>query len=204
MTFPNEMNSHKDGSEIHLWTAFRQGQRNAFSYLYERFYPKLYSYGINLGMNDSQTLDAIQELFLKLYEKPEIITDATTLQPFLFRSVKNYYINLSKKEARLVNIEEYAYSFSFDYTIEDSLVEEESRIALEKQIREMMSCLTARQREIVYFRFLYEMEYEEIARIMDISQQGARNMLYKAFEKIREKYPQYLPVLVFLLKSYQN
>ncbi|MDR3262402.1 MAG: sigma-70 family RNA polymerase sigma factor [Tannerella sp.] len=173
-------------SETDLWLAFRQGHKAAFSELYKKCYGKLYSYAIYLGMDDAVAPDAIQDLFLKLYEKPDIITDASTLLPFLFRSIRNYFINLVKKKAMYVDIDQLP--FTFGYTIDEDLTAEEDRKALEEQVQKLLSCLTSRQKEVVYFRFFYEMEYEEIARIMNISQQGARNMLHKALEKIRN-YP---------------
>lgn len=185
-------------SEAQLWLNFRQGQKKSFSCLYENCFQKLYSYGINMGMNDIQVRDAIQEIFLKLYIKPEIITDPNSLLPFLFRCVRNYFLNMVKKESTQVGIEDYISSFTFEYTIEEHLVAEEEKESLTRQIQEIMSCLTPRQKEIIYFRFLYEMDYEEIAQILNITQQGARNMLYKAFEKIRKTYPQYLPLLTAL------
>ena len=191
-------------SEQDLWIAFRKGNIDAYSCLYKKYYPKLYSYGINLGLNNLQAPDAIQDIFLKLFEKPSLITDVSTLSSFLFRSVRNFFINTVKKEDKYVDIDENISSFSFDYSIEENLVAEEERAAVLELVDEVIASLTPRQREIIYFRYLYEMDYEEIARIMNISQQGARNMIYKAFEKIRKKYPQHLPYLIWILKYLLN
>lgn len=191
---------HNSKPEADLWAGFVQGKKADFSCLYETCYRKLYSYGINLGMDEAQASDAIQDIFLKLYERPHIITETSTLLPFLFRSIRNYFINIQKKKGSHVDIEDYVNSFTFGYTIEEQLIGEEDKQSLSSQIEEMLSCLTSRQREIIYFRFLHEMDYEEISLIMNISQQSARNMLYKAFEKIRHKYPQYLPLLIWALK----
>lgn len=186
-------------NEVTFWNAFRGGDQNAYARFYEYCYPKLYTYGINVGMDDTQIRDAIQELFLKLYNKPHIIKETVTLLPFLFRSIRNYYLNLVKKENTRLNIEDYETAFSFDYTIEEHLVAEEDRQALSNKIKEILSTLTSRQREIIYFRFFYEMEYEEIAQILNITSQGARNMIYKAFEKIRKNYPSYLPFFIGII-----
>jgi RNA polymerase sigma factor (sigma-70 family) len=191
------MNGNAKGSETDLWLAFKEGHKEAFSRLYEIYYSKLYTYGIRIGMDDAQVRDAIQEISLKLYTKPEIIVDASTLLPFLFRSVRNYFINIYKKESTQVHIED-SMPFSFDYTIEEHIIAEEERKALTAQIQDIFSCLTPRQKEIIYFRFLYDMEYEEIAGIMHISQHSARNALYKAFEKIRKNYPPHALSFLFL------
>lgn len=196
-----ELYSDKN-SEQDLWFAFRQGRNEAYACLYKKYYRQLYAYGIHTGLDNSQTADAIQELFLKLFEKPELITDAKTLSSFLFRSIRNYAINTIKKESKYTGINEDVLSFSFEYSIEEDLIAEEDKLILAGQIDEVFSCLTSRQKEIIYFRYLYEMDYEEIARIMQISPQSARNMIYKAFEKIRKKYPQYLLHFVWIVKYF--
>lgn len=189
-----------EASEVDLWDAFLQGYTDAYACLYKKYYPKLYSYGISLGLDSLQASDAIQDLFLKLFERPNLITDASTLSSFLFCSIRNYFINTIKKENKYVDINEEMISFSFDYSIEDDLIAEEGKYAIKKLVDEIISGLTSRQKEIIYFRYLHEMEYEDIARIMNITQQGARNMIYKAFEKIRKKYPQHLLSLIWILK----
>jgi len=188
-------------SEQDLWIAFRNGHIEAYSCLYKKYYQKLYNYGINLGLDSLQASDAIQDIFLKLFERPDLITNVSTLSSFLFRSIRNYFINCITKENRYVDINENVISFSFDYSIEESLVAEEEKHAITKLVAEVLSGLTSRQKEIIYFRYMYEMDYEEIAQIMNISQQSARNLLYKAFEKIRKKYPQYLPLIIWLIKN---
>lgn len=188
-------------SEQELWVAFRQGHTDAYSCLYKKYYQKLYSYGISLGLDSLQSSDAIQDIFLKLFERPNLVTDESTLSSFLFRSIRNYFINSVKKENKYVDINENVMSFSFDYSIEDNLVAEEEKSAIKRLVDDIISGLTPRQREIIYFRYLHEMEYEDIARIMNISQQGARNMIYKAFEKIRKKYPQHLLYFIWILKN---
>ena len=46
--------------------------------------------------------------------------------------------------------------------------------------------LTPRQREIIYYRFIEEMEYDEICQIMDINYQSAYNLLQRSLQKSKE------------------
>lgn len=187
-------------STADLWIEFTRGDDQAFSLLYSRFYQKLFSYAVNLGMDRATAGDGIQELFLKLYAQPGLVKTPETLSSFLFRSIKNYFLNILKHEERNIALEHIGYSFSFDYTIDEKLIAEDEQNEIKQKIDHLLGTLTARQREIIYFRFLHEMEYEEIARIMDISEQGARNMIYKAFEKIRKNNPEMLLILLFHIR----
>ena len=173
-------------NEYDLWLAFIHGDEHAFSELYKKCYRDLYSYGISLGMDEHQAVDAIQDIFLKIYLKSIKIKNAETVRPFLFQSIKNAYLNLLKREQKHISLENLTYDFSFKYTIEDRLINKEDREAVKQKIDKALSTLTSRQKEIIYLRFLHEMEFEEIAVILNISEQAARNLLHRAFEKIRK------------------
>ncbi len=170
-----------------LWNDFVLGNEDAFTTLYKSCYPELYDYGINLGFSDSEVKDCIQDMFLKLYAKPQMITESQTSKAFLFKALKNKLLNVYKKNVFSSPLQDNSYSFKFDYTIEDKLVEEEDRQQVKKKIDEMLSVLTTRQREIVYLRFFREMTFEEISLTMDITEQTARNLLSQSFQKIRDK-----------------
>ncbi len=177
-------------SESDLWKSFVDKNENAFSHLYKKCYKSLYNYGINLGMTEELVEDAIQDLFLKLYSRPNLINDPLTIRAFLFRSIKNFFINSLKKEDKNSSLEESdpELPFFFDYAIDERLIKEDEEDEMKQKIDKILASLSPRQREIIYFRFLHGMEYEEISRIMNISGQSARNLLHKAFEKVRKSY----------------
>ena len=56
---------------------------------------------------------------------------------------------------------------------------------IEKQIELYLNLLTGRQREAVYLRFIEEMEYEEIAIILEMSAPAVRKLVCRAIARIR-------------------
>jgi RNA polymerase sigma factor (sigma-70 family) len=182
------MNESGNNQEIELWQAFLDGEEGAFSQLYKVCYRKLYTYGINIGMTSDLVEDTIQELFIKLYTRPEQIKTATTLLAFLFASIRNSYLNNEKISRRKLQIDEID-SFYFDYIVENNPLEEtEEQEQIKKQIAQILDSLTSRQREIIYLKFLVQMDYEEIASVMQLSEQAARNLAYRAIDKIRKNH----------------
>lgn len=171
--------------ESDLWIAFRDGDKDAFSRLYKYVYKNLYSYGISCGMNSHEADDAIQDLFLRLYSNPSLIVNSSTIRPFLFRSVKNYFFNIQKKQNRHIDLNNAELPFTFTYNIDESIIKEEEQTMIKQKVDHLLSVLSPRQKEIIYLRFLHEMDYDEIASVMNISNQVARNLLYKAMEKLR-------------------
>lgn len=81
-------------------------------------------------------------------------------------------------------------------------VQEEVK-ALKEKIHRIINSLTPRQKEIIYLRFLHQKEYEEIAQIMDMSEQAARNLTYRAMEKIRKENNDFF-VLLFMIALFSD
>lgn len=87
-------------------------------------------------------------------------------------------------------------SFNINVSIEDDLIDAEERANIRKQIENMLQSLTARQREIVYLRYIQEYDYPQIADILNISIHGCRKLLSKAMETLREKYGSWIILLL--------
>ncbi len=176
-------------TETILWKKFISGDEEAFSRLYKSCYRDLYAYGISLGMDRESIKDAIQDIFFNLYTRKTFLRDISSLKSFLFRSLKNSFINYIVKDGREISLVDDQYDFSFSYTIEDSIISGENQRILMNRVKQMMNCLSPRQTEIIYLRFLHEMDFAEIAEVLGIGVQATRNLLFRALRKMREEYP---------------
>ena len=153
-------------------------------------------------MSDAEVRDVIQDIFLKIYTRPELVKDRFTIRAFLFASIKNAYINLGNYGYRLVAIQNIS-DFEFTFSVENNALEEkEERENMSALIKRILDGLTPRQREIIYLRFLHQMDYKEIAVIMNLSEQAARNLTHRAMDKLRkENDTGFLILILFWLKS---
>ena len=107
-----------------LWNLFLEGDKDAFSVFYRHNYKKLYSYGVSLGMDNELIDDVIQELFVKLYTRPQLIRDFSTIQSFLYVSVRNAFVNHEKQRKRYLYLDEFE-NFELPYFVENTQIEEE-------------------------------------------------------------------------------
>ena len=190
-------------NELDLWKLFLEGDKEAFSVFYRHNYRKLYSYGISLGMDSELIDDIIQELFVKLYTRPQLIKDFSTIQAFLYAAMRNAFVNHEKQRKKYLYLDEFE-NFELPYFVENTQIEDEEELkALKEKIHRIINSLTPRQKEIIYLRFLHQKEYEEIAQIMDMSEQAARNLTYRAMEKIRKENNDFF-VLLFMIALFSD
>lgn len=197
------MSTFESYNELDLWKLFLEGDKEAFSVFYRHNYRKLYSYGISLGMDSELIDDIIQELFVKLYTRPQLIKDFSTIQAFLYAAMRNAFVNHEKQRKKYLYLDEFE-NFELPYFVENTQIEDEEELkALKEKIHRIINSLTPRQKEIIYLRFLHQKEYEEIARIMDMSEQAARNLTYRVMEKIRKENNDFF-VLLFMIALFSD
>ena len=58
-----------------IWHHYLQGNDQAFESLYNAFVGRLFSYGCNFTTDEALVKDAIQEVFLKLYQRDKASID---------------------------------------------------------------------------------------------------------------------------------
>lgn len=155
--------------------------------IYNRHIDALLSYGIGLGFPRELIKDAIQDIFYKLSLKRRELEKVDNIKHYLFRMLKNRLLDLSKSTIQTQEIEEYQNTFVIRVTVLDRMIAREDSQAIAHKVESLLNRLTDRQREAVYLRFTQEMDYEEIASLLDISSQAARNLIFKAMRRMREQ-----------------
>jgi RNA polymerase sigma factor (sigma-70 family) len=160
----------------------------------------LYTYGISLGGEKEVVKDAVQDIFLKIYFEEKNFSSVDHLKYFLLKSLKNrlYNIYKSKLISTTTGISEEVLGFSITTTVLDNIIDEEDRAIIKQQIDDLLSKLTTRQKEAIYLRFIQELEYEEIAEIMDMTQHATRKLISRSLKRLRDD-EQLLLVCLFML-----
>lgn len=166
-------------------------------WLYKTYVNELYSYGIAFGTDRAVLQDAIHDLFLHFIEKKTYLRDIENVKFYLFRALKNKLISVGRSSVFFENIDDKIdYTFALKVTSIDLLIEEEERVQLTKRVEELLFCLTNRQREAIYLRYIQELSYDEIGELLGMSPKASRKLVSRALIRIRENN---FSVLFFLL-----
>lgn len=181
-----------DNSELNIINRFLHGDNEAYSLLYREHVQELFSYGKALTGDHELLKDAIQDVFYKILSNPAALKNVQNLKYFLFKSLKNRLIDIIKSEIHQSQSSEAAYErleFTVnDVTILDNLILEEERIEISRKIKLLLNLLTSRQREAVCLRYIYGMEYDEIADLLNMgNSKSARNLVSRAIEHLRKE-----------------
>jgi len=176
-------------SNVVLWESFLAGDKEAFAHFYNLHVDALYRYGTKLCSDDGLVKDAIQEVFLDLYlKRQKNRTNPENLRYYLILALKRNLIKKLKRNRKMVNEEECELNFEPEYSIEKAIIENEEEAELNRRVNEVCKNLPARQKEALYLRYNESMEYEEIAKVLNISIESVRKQVYRALQSIREKF----------------
>lgn len=186
---------------IEIWDAFREGDDNAFSLLFETFSDSLYRYGMKFVSDENIVKDCIQDLFVKIYNNRQSLSPTTNPKFYLLFSLKNMVIDTLSKNKRLtyVSPEELPFIATYQY---DAQQDEETDDEIKEKFEQVLSLLNPRQKEAIYLRFHLDLSYEEISQLLGINYQSARNLIHRSILKIRENMDITLFIALFIRMFY--
>ena len=158
---------------------------DAFSFIYNSYVNDLLSYGVSLGFDEDTCRDAVHDVFCKILIDKNKFLKVNNPTAYLFRSVRNYLFNIQKRSCNLSDFTFENIPFSTEITTLESLINQEDTEKLKQTVENLLNELTPRQREIIYLRYMQEMDYEEIALLMDINYNSARRLVHRSIEHLR-------------------
>jgi RNA polymerase sigma factor (sigma-70 family) len=176
---------HAADSHIVWWNAFKQGDWNAYTSLYEEFYTPLNNYGAKFTEDADLVQDAIHDLFVQLWTSRNNLGAPASVKNYLFKSLRTMLFRKMQSQSKVVNLDGVASSGSFHVTFKQELPLKLEEQELRTQVATLVSQLPERQQEIVFLRFYEGASYDEIADIMGISTNSAYKLLYKALDNLQ-------------------
>ncbi|MDO1451247.1 sigma-70 family RNA polymerase sigma factor [Rhodocytophaga aerolata] len=180
-------NSFSSVSDKDLWQQFRNGSEEAYSFMYEKYVPVLYSYGYRIYPNEEVVKDCLQDLFVTLWLSRQNLGATDSIKYYLFRSLR-------REIAQKVNADRTFTKTSSPFirnteaSFEDQLIEVEENSLQSKELEVALSYLSDRQREAIYLRFYQNISFEEIASIMGITQRAVYKLIYRAVDILKKTY----------------
>ncbi len=161
------------------------GNQLAFSELYIRYKDRMYYYFYRmLGHSAEQANDFLQELFMKLIEKPDSYNPEYSFSTWLY-SVAN---NMCKNEYRSRNVRQQYHSEvsmepKIDY-LDDRTVEPEQLV---EKIFQTLDLLGEEHRSAFLLRYRESFSIKEVAAILELPEGTVKSRLFYAKKILAEK-----------------
>ena len=175
------------GIDTSLWLRFKDGDSEALGLLAQTHYRALYNYASKFSNDPDFIRDCLQEMYLKLWERREFLSETAFVKSYLFKALRHKIIKESIRLKRFQHPEEVHFEAEgADLSIESQIIAGEISNGQNKRLTQIISLLTKRQQEIIYLRFYQNQDHEDIAQIMGLGRQSVSNLLYRTLKEIRE------------------
>lgn len=184
--------------ETKHWESLKNGSSEALEALYNLHIDRLYAYGMVLCQNEDKVKDCLQDLFLAFWHNRANLTIPTSGQAYLMVSLRRKIFDKGPK-SNLVTTDLEDISFKEGITEDPEtmwLAEEESELQ-QQRLNAAMAKISDRQREILHMKYFQEMDYDQIAAVMDLNYQSARNLVARALVAMRQAMLLWMVFLLF-------
>lgn len=166
-----------------LFSAIREGKRDAFESLFQRYYPMLCRYAATYLDEREETEDAVQDVFVYLWNNRQTLVMPKSVRSYLYTSVKHRALNILKHRAVERSHSRLLTEFIEDLSRTEYSEEEQAQI---EQIRHVLSTLPQQCRTVFTMSCLEGKKYKEIAEELRISVNTVKYHILKAYRDIRE------------------
>ncbi|MBK9109435.1 MAG: sigma-70 family RNA polymerase sigma factor [Saprospiraceae bacterium] len=157
----------------------------------------LHTFAFHLSFNEEDADDLVQETFLKAFRFIEKFEEGTNAKAWLFKILKNAYINQYRKESRQpsfvdyeeVNVyqeEEEGLSSSY-YDLREEVFDQ----MMGDEVSTALNALPEEFRTVIWLCDIEDFSYEEIAQITEIPIGTVRSRLFRARNMLKDKLKKY-------------
>jgi RNA polymerase sigma factor (sigma-70 family) len=180
-----------------LWIGLRAGEEPALFNLYKQLYNPLFNYAFILFKERENVEDAINQMFLELWENRLSLKPVSNVKSYLF----TYLRRKISREKAVINRVVLPTVETFERSIMDYIIELQVEEELRGSIFKAINKLTGRQKQLIMLRFYEDMEYTEISEKTGLATQTVYNNIHQAIKILRTdlKIPMY--IVIWLLKK---
>ncbi|MGV8136612.1 MAG: RNA polymerase sigma factor [Mangrovibacterium sp.] len=171
-----------------MWENFRlDGSQDALSLIYYEHFDFLYGFALKYTSDRALVEDSIQNVFGKLLKKGKNLNPVSNLRYYLLQIFRRELFDQLQKRERITfsgKIHDTPDQFCYNKAEDQMNSEERDRVL--QLVNKSVAKLGPKQQEIIYLRFNQDLDYSEIAKMLDISVDSCYKSVYRSIKFIKE------------------
>jgi RNA polymerase sigma-70 factor (family 1) len=171
----------KSLTDPELTELIRQGDKSAFTEIYNRHWQFLYSSAYNILRNKADSMDVCQSVFLWVWENRKVMQIKTNVGGYLYTAVKYKIANLIKKG----KVSEVLVESAIRASVESTEINQIEVKQLKAFIDQLIDDLPRKCREVFLLSRNEHMSHKEISIHLGISEKTVDAHITRALKKLR-------------------
>ena len=179
-----------------LLILLQKGNERAFTAIYERYHKLLYVLAYKYLKDNDTAKDAVQQIFLKLWESRSLFSIHINLRNYLYTMLKNHLLNEIRNNYTALekNYELAQETIEYENEILSKLEEKE----MTEQLYRAIDSLPEQKKAVCQYKLKDSLSNQEIAEKMQISIPTVKTHYSQAIKLLREHFDK---LLILLLSS---
>ncbi|KQW98978.1 RNA polymerase sigma factor [Flavobacterium sp. Root420] len=161
--------------------SLKKGDEASYKEAYLNYYDKLINIARRFNFTVLTPQDFVQETFLRIYNKRELLNEDVLFDKQLFTICRNIIINHVNRENKIIQLD--PLQFEMEQEDSDTGIFEERK----EKLHTFINLLPEQQQKIFTLHKLENLSYKEIAAMTDLSEKTIANHIYLASKFIRKK-----------------
>jgi len=155
---------------------------------------KLYGYAFRILLNQEEAEDAVQEIFIKLWNMGEILNEYNSIEALATTMIRNYCIDQLRKQKHMFHDQNYNQELNYitSKTPHEQMEQRESDII----VRNIIESLPDLYKVIIKLHDIEGFSYEEIAEKTSQNINTLRVTLSRARGLVRDGYKKYYEKMI--------
>jgi RNA polymerase sigma-70 factor (ECF subfamily) len=181
----NNLKIFENINDSELALRISDGQKSAYQELFERYAPRIYKFSLSYFKNKTDSEELVQEVFLKIWEKREMLDHSKNIKSFIFKlAVNTIYDFIRRKNIEVAFIEFTKTNFPVesDDTWQSVIFED-----MKQNLQDLVEQLPVQQQKIFHLSKTEGLSNEEIAEKLNLSKRTVENHLYRAISTLKEQ-----------------
>lgn len=164
----------------------------SFEILYNHYFPKIYGYIYKRVGSTEIAEDIVSDTFLKVFcNLKKYNYQGYSFSAWIYRIATNNLVDYYRKSGRSKEIKiDSIQGFSDEEN--PSPFEKVASVYERSIVRSAISCLSEKDQKVLYLKFFAELDINEIAKTMQISENNARVLVHRAIKKFDQIYKNYV------------
>lgn len=173
--------------------ALKSRDEQAFGDLFKAHFKPLRNYAFSFVQEQTLAEDIVQTIFLRLWDKIEVLNFSDSIAAYLYRSVYNESLNALKKNKVRRSYHSWLHRNTKDHS--DTAHKNLQLQELERQLRAAINDLPEQCRTIFQLSRYEDLRYRDIGQRLGISVKTVENQMGKALRILRARLVEFLPLL---------
>ena len=182
----------ESGPDRVLMDRIRDGDREAYQTLLERYWPPLVVYATGIVEGEDAAKDVVQDAFIRVWRRRSDWTPSGPVSAYLYRITRNLALNARRDRTAEMGRREKGARDLLSAMPRNNPQDELAVSSLREEVEAAIAGLPDRRREAFVLSRFHGLSYSEIAEAMGISTQTVANQMRAALAQLRHVLAEHL------------